>query len=374
MDKNIAKSIKLDDNLSDKTGREEEREKEKEKERKIKTPRNKGDKIILSNEKNKSRNRTPTREKNRFKYFLNDDNIYDTKTNYEEEKSSEKKYERKNKRAKTVLYESVNIPFLIGLENFPLEKYISVSFTNRFLNKAKSPTKKNKKNNLIQIIVEEDGTSNKSNKMSLNNYRTKTEFSLKNKNKNNNINLNSEYFSLDEFLIPYNTKKGEELFLTKSGNILINKKQKDILEDYINNYLCEDDDENKSKTEKTRTYNIITNKGIKEKLKAIKTMKNKKFHLKGTNTNYDLNYVNELFKILPPSFQIPIDDFYLKKKKASLFDRSIFKICHKVIDNYKELENKEEIFSFKSKSRNKSKSKPKNISTNTYGYRKLYSH
>ena len=74
MDKNTAKSIKLDDNLSAKTGREEEREREKE--RKIKTPRNKRDKIILSNEeKNKSRNRTPTREKNRFKYFLNDDNI-----------------------------------------------------------------------------------------------------------------------------------------------------------------------------------------------------------------------------------------------------------------------------------------------------------
>ena len=70
--------------------------------------------------------------------------------------------------------------------------------------------------------------------------------------------------------------------------------------------------------------------------------------------HYNLNDVTELLQILPESFKVPLDDFYFRKKKASMFDRGIFKICHKVIDNYKILEGKEDIFQFK-----KSKSKPK---------------
>ena len=235
-----------------------------------------------------------------------------------------------------------------------------------------------KKNNLIHIIVEEEDINNKYNKMNTNYSRTKTESSIKNKIKSNR-NINDEYFSLDQFFIPYNNKKGEELFITKVGNVLINKRQKDILEDYINNNLFEDDD-NKSKNSRNKLYNIVPiSKGIKEKLKLINNGKNKIFKLKGTNTQYDLNDITELFQILPASFQNPIDEFYLRKKKASLFDRSIFKICHKVIDNYKELEHKEDIFS-KKKIKSKSKSKVKSFkyfmnsnNRNAFGLKKLYS-
>ena len=329
IDKNTSKLIKFDDYLSSRT------ERETEKECKITTPRNKVDNEKLTEINTIIRNKTPSREKNKFKYYLNDDNIYEKNTNLEGEQKSDQKFQRNNKRAKTVLFEPINIPFLIGLDNFPLEKYISVSFANRLLNKCKSQTKKNKKNNLIQIIVEEDGISNNSKKLNKKNSKAKTEFTIKNKNKNNTRHLSDDYFSLDELLIPYNIKNGEELYLTKSGNIVINKKQRDILEDYINNYLFEDD-EDKSKFERNSSYNIIPiSKGVKEKLRSLKTMKNKKFKIKGTNTHYDINDINELFKLLPASFQMPIDDFYLRKKKASLFDRSIFKICHKVIDNYK---------------------------------------
>ena len=82
--------------------------------------------------------------------------------------------------------------------------------------------------------------------------------------------------------------------------------------------------------------------------------KNKKYYIKGTSMHYNLKDVTEVLQMLPKSFKVPIDDFYLRKKRASMFDRGIFKICHKVIDNYKILEGKEDIFQFK-KSKSKSK-------------------
>ena len=330
------------------------------------------------NEKcNNIRNKTPNRENNRFKYYLFD--LGNEKKIYSEEK--EEKFKRKNKRAKTVLYESQRLPYIIGIENFPINKYISVSFCNRLLDIVKSPKKKIKKNNLIKIIVEEDNISNNLNKKNSNNYRTKTESSIRTRVKNNNVNLNDDYFYLEDFLIPYSNQKGEELFLTKTGNVFINRKQKEILEDYINNNMFDEEEENRSKTErKIISSNIVPmKKGIKEKLKHFKGLNNKKYSVKGTNTNYDLKEIKELWQLLPASFQNPIDEFYLRKKKASLFDRSIFKICHKVIDNYKEMEHKEDMFSFKPKNRAKSKPRTKSVKCfvgnhkNNFEYKKLCS-
>ena len=154
-------------------------------------------------------------------------------------------------------------------------------------------------------------------------------------------------------MIPQNGKNGEKLFITKKGKVIINKKQKDILEDYVNNYLYDEEDAKSFATEKDNHY-ILRNKKIKDNFKTLKEKKNKHFVIKGTSMHYNLKDVTELLQILPDSFKIPIDDFYLRKKKASIFDRSIFKICHKVIDNYKILEGKEDIFGAK-KSRSKSR-------------------
>ena len=108
------------------------------------------------------------------------------------------------------------------------------------------------------MILEEENIKNKLKKIKYknnnNNYRTKTDSSSQIKIKNDNINLNDEHFSLDDFLIPYSNKKGEELFLTKSGNVFISKEQKEFLEDYINNNYFEEED-NKSKTERKRRKN-----------------------------------------------------------------------------------------------------------------------
>ena len=83
-----------------------------------------------------------------------------------------------------------------------------------------------------------------------------------------------------------------------------------------------------------------------------KKSKNKNYVIKGTSLQYNLKDVTDLLQILPKSFNTPIDDFYLKRKRASIFDRGIFQICHKVIDNYKKLEGKEDLYGSKKTSTN----------------------
>ena len=258
----------------------------------------------------------------------------------EDVNQSSKKFKRKGAKSKTVIFRSIQLPYFVGIEtseNYisPEDNYISITFSNNLLENVKTPNTKRNKNKLVNLKTIEN----------------KSLFNSEFKKDKKSLNTNSEdYFSLDEFLIPNINKKGEKIFSTKEGNVLINQKQKDILEDYINNYLFDDD--------KNAAYEIeripLNNKIIREKIKRKEENKNKHYVVKGTSLHYDLNVVTELLQMFPKSFKIPLDKFYLRKKKTSIFNRDIFKICHKVIDNYKILEGKEDIFHFK-----KSKSKPK---------------
>ena len=258
----------------------------------------------------------------------------------EDVNQSSKKFKRKGAKSKTVIFRSIQLPYFVGIEtseNYisPEDNYISITFSNNLLENVKTPNTKRNKNKLVNLKTIEN----------------KSLFNSEFKKDKKSLNTNSEdYFSLDEFLIPNINKKGEKIFSTKEGNVLINQKQKDILEDYINNYLFDDD--------KNAAYEIeripLNNKIIREKIKRKEENKNKHYVVKGTSLHYDLNDVTELLQMFPKSFKIPLDKFYLRKKKTSMFNRDIFKICHKVIDNYKILEGKEDIFHFK-----KSKSKPK---------------
>ena len=148
----------------------------------------------------------------------------------------------------------------------------------------------------------------------------------------------------------------------------MSKKQKDILEDYINNYLYENEENSKlrkstSPKSNKKLNNIIPlTKEVKEKIKKEK--RNRKFKTKKSMLNYDLNDINELIQSLRTSLKVPIDDLYLRQKKASLFDRSIFKICHRLIDNYKELENKEDIFTLKTRSKSRPMLRAKSYNDN----------
>ena len=271
--------------------------------------------------------------------YQNEDNI-DEQSNEENDKveenielknNNETKFKRKGRKAKTVLFKTIKLPYLIGIETsendiYPDDNYISITLSNDVLNgiKTQNNSKLNQRNINFKTF---DGK-----KLFNSDFKTQ---------RNLHINTN-DYFSLDEFLIPSTGKNGEKLFLTKKGKVLLNKKQKDILEDYVNNYLYDEDEEKISVTE------------IDNDNKRLKDKKNKKYYIQGTTMHYNLNDVTEVLQMLPKSFKIPIDDFYLRKKKASMFDRGIFKICHKVINNYKILEGKEDIFQYKkSKSRTK---------------------
>ena len=333
-------------------------------------------------------NRTPIR--NRFKFFLFDDDDID-EVNLKEENF----IKRKEKKSKTLFDKDFRLPYEINIEEIENNdnnktqshinnnNYISFNFTNRLLDKVKKKPKCIKNKFLIKTENERENSEkiknkilNYNNRYNYNNYVLKTEPNKKYKKRNfyniNNIqktNLNNDFFSLDEFVVPYNnSKKGEELFVTKIGNVLMSKKQKDILEDYINNYLYENEENSKlrkstSPKSNKKLNNIIPlTKEVKEKIKKEK--RNRKFKTKKSMLNYDLNDINELIQSLRTSLKVPIDDLYLRQKKASLFDRSIFKICHRLIDNYKELENKEDIFTLKTRSKSRPMLRAKSYNDN----------
>ena len=333
-------------------------------------------------------NRTPIR--NRFKFFLFDDDDID-EVNLKEENF----IKRKEKKSKTLFDKDFRLPYEINIEELENNdnnktqshinnnNYISFNFTNRLLDRVKKKPKSIKNKFLIKTENERENSEkiknkilNYNNRYNYNNYVLKTEPNKKYKKRNfyniNNIqktNLNNDFFSLDDFVVPYNnSKKGEELFVTKIGNVLMSKKQKDILEDYINNYLYENEENSKlrkstSPKSNKKLNNIIPlTKEVKEKIKKEK--RNRKFKTKKSMLNYDLNDINELIQSLRTSLKVPIDDLYLRQKKASLFDRSIFKICHRLIDNYKELENKEDIFTLKTRSKSRPMLRAKSYNDN----------
>ena len=267
--------------------------------------------------------------------------------------SNNKKFVRKDRKSKTVIYQTIQIPYLIDISSKENSEdnnnYISITFSNRILERVKTPKvlKRKYKANTNKHVKVKTSTSNNSFK------------------KGQKSKLRSpEYFSLDAFLIPQTGEGDEKFFFTKKGNVIINKNQKDILEDYVNNYLFDEEDAKSSGTEKTVKDKIIKN---------MKSKKNIKYVIKGTSKHYNLKDVTDVLQILPNTYSGKIDDFYLKRKRASIFDRGIFKICHKVIDNYKKLEGKEDIFNNKktsSNSKNKKNERQRNNSNkNLYKYK-----
>ena len=298
------------------------------------------------NKKNKKNIKEEKPELKKIKHINIKNDYMENKNNEENNKIKEdnneninenekcKKFERKSRKSKTVIFKTLQLPYFIDIETSennlsPEDNYIAVTFSNEILENVKTPESSSYK--LKNIKLNKIDEKNESN----------SEFK-----KDKKIHIKpKDYFSLDEFLIPDVDKNGENIFVSKKGNVSINKRQKDILEDYINNYLFDEEDDKSCTTEFDKRPKIR---------KTMKDKKNKKFVIQGTSMHYNLQDVTEVLQILPKSFKVPIDDFYLRKKKASMFDRGIFKICHKVINNYKILEGKEDIFNFK-----KSRSKPR---------------
>ena len=271
------------------------------------------------------------------------------------------------------------------------DKYVSIRLTNRLMERLNNKKKNKNKNNNTEnkkhfqnsyVIEEEDSKdvvnfSKKDKNLKDKNIKDKNTKIKKNiKDKNNN---NKEHITLDEFLIPLNSNKnGEKLFMTKAGHGILTEKQKDLLENYLNNCLFDEEVEsdiqfsyfpnvkknnnkNKQNLNLTSSYSSGDISNLKEGslLKSVTSKKSK-------NEDEELKNV---INLLPNNLEGSLD-WYLRKKKASMFDRSIFKICHDVIDNYKKLEAKEE--RSKSKSRFNIRSDRKKMTVNTvFGVNKL---
>ena len=220
--------------------------------------------------------------------------------------------------------------------NAPNKDYfISICATNRLIDRLnkKSISKKTSPNNKSNNNIK---TNNNISDRLLSNTISRNN---KSKNNINNFNGFGSYFSIDEFLIPCNSKNtkknnNEKLYLTKEGNILLNDHQKDLIEKYVNKCVLNE------------SINLLSNNISNNKIKPIKNS------FVNENITEDDKEVLELLNTLPTSFKKPID-YFITKKRTLFLNSGIFKACHKAIDNYKELEGKEKIFS-KKISRNKS--------------------
>lgn len=305
-------------------------------------------KNIINKDKPKSLYKKISKQKENDENINNDNNKSDININKRPEKILLK--------SKTYIRQSQPLTNLLELSSLDKEtkkkenneKYLSITHSEKIMPKIKT------QNNIENLTSKQNNFKSKKkirNKSSSANSSLKT---VKNLKKNSKSINKSEFFSLDEFLIPQTDEDGKKLFYTKKGKVLINKKQKDILEDYINNYLFDEDDTNGPSTERKKLH---SNKSVKELLNK-NSNKDKNYVIKGTSTHYNTRDILEVLQLLPNSLNNPIDDFYLRKKRASLFDMGIFKICHNVIDNYKKLEGKGELYNYK-KTNSNSKNKKK---------------
>ena len=296
------------------------------------------------NDKPKSLYKKIIQKKSNNENAKNDNNQSDININ--------RKSEKKLLKSKTYIKQSMPLSNLLDISSLDKEinekeknnKYLSSTHSERILPKIKAINNNGNNNNNNNNL-----SSKQNNSKDIKKKRTKSSSSnsslkiVKNVKKNKNSNK-SDFFSLDEFLIPQTGKDGEKFFYTKKGKVLINKKQKDILEDYVNNYLFDEDDSKGSSSE--RKGKLTSNKSVKE-LINMNSNKSKNYIIKGTSTHYNSKDILEVLQLLPNSLNNPIDDYYLRKKRASLFDMGIFKICHNVIDNYKKLEGKGELYNYK---------------------------
>ena len=145
--------------------------------------------------KNLCNNRNETEEKitkiNDYKFRYISPFKLINKTNYNS-KGNLKENEKKFKRSKTQLYESL---LRIDPNGNMLPMNVSISFTNRLLDRIKKPSKK-KKNESIQMVLEDNNNLKGYRNYQNNNYTPKTEI-----NKSNKIfNKNEDYFSLDKLI------------------------------------------------------------------------------------------------------------------------------------------------------------------------------
>ena len=115
-----------------------------------------------------------------------------------------------------------------------------------------------------------------------NNYNTTTI-----NRKNNNI---KQYY-FDDYFIPYKSPYGEELFLIKNGNILINKSQKELLKEYLKYYFTTSKEYKTEQTLKSSYLRKVINYNNYKRKQILSSLyKNKR--IKINNNNKESNSFN----------------------------------------------------------------------------------
>ena len=198
------------------------------------------------------------------------------------------------------------------------QKYIS----KELINKIKS-----------DFSEEENQIQNNYNKTEINNNENKLI-----KNQTNNKKL------INDFLVPCKSPYGEDLFLLKSENILINKTQKEILENYLEDYFSLKinskqflNNNNNNNTINKRIFSPKISSLYKRKTKNTLSHNNNNKLTQSAFISHSLDKENYLLNCLPSSLKTPFD-LIINKIKTSKINNSIIKDIEKYgKENYKKI-------------------------------------
>ena len=281
-------------------------------------------KNIKRNEINIKDNINQTLNNNSCIYNLSDSNLSsfkDDKSNFNFDFSSDIEKNdnmNQNKKEEKKDLEETKTKILKCKENNKYVPYHKITAKNKnkkiYLKKSYKPTdnpnnEKYKSKEIINKIkfdlIHEEHYKNDYNKTEINDNESELSLHV------NNRNL------LDEFISPCKSPDGEELFLIKPENILINKPQKDILEKYLKYYFTNISNQsfNSQYLTKVDNYNNnLSNKKIfspkisylyKHKSKNINPKNNK---LNKTNSfTHSIDDEENFFNFLPTSLRVPFD-------------------------------------------------------------------
>ena len=175
----------------------------------------------------------------------------------------------------------------------------------------------------------------------------------------NNINDINNKNSINEYLIPCNNPNGEQLFLIKTLNILINKSQKDTLENYIKNNSHKNLNEifNSPNLKQVINYKDNHNKKslIKKKINLHKNIKNEQ--------NSKMNLSNEV-RLMSHSLEEI-------KELGGCIPSSIKKCDQKIKYREKIINNKTNMFPRKNKLKTKNNKVINSFFNTTTNFRKM---
>ena len=294
------------------------------------------------------------------KYNFNNDNSSEMDYNNKNENINEKEEKKEleniypKENDKNYIYPYIKINERIKNKKINLKEiYKPLDKSNNVYNDyIKNNQKKQKYISKELINKIKSDFSNEEDNQQQNNYM-KTEINInENKLGKNQVNNNK---IIDDFLVPCKSPYGEDLFLLKSENILINKLQKEILESYLEDYFSSKKNSKqflnfkifKKEKNNNNNNNNSTNKRIfspkitslyKRKTKNIISHNNNKL-AKSYFLSHSIDNENKLSNLLPSSLKTPFDIIIktIKEQKINNKKNNLKDMEKSYNDNYKKI-------------------------------------